>query len=152
MSVQQDLVALSTHRKIFLGAAALLLLNSFLPWYHASFGPVSVSLSGWHQLGTVAWLLLIVLLAWEGARLAGASGIAGGRADLFSAVGALAVVVVGAIFAVQRLTDGDLGFGFFLGVILLAALGYTAYGAFQANGGADAVRREVDARRGAPKA
>jgi hypothetical protein len=152
VSAQQNLVALSTPRKIFLGAALLLLIDSFLPWYSVSIGPFSETLTGWHQLGTVAWLLLIVLLVWEGTRLAGVAPVTGRRADLFSAVGALAVVVVGAIFVIQRISDGSLGFGFFLGVVLLAVLGYTAYGAFQASGGTDAVRQEVDSRRNPPAA
>ena len=45
MSAQQNLVALSTPRKIFLGAAVLLFIDSFLPWYHVSAGPFSASLS-----------------------------------------------------------------------------------------------------------
>lgn len=152
MSAQQNLVALSTPRKIFLGAAVLLFIDSFLPWYHVSAGPFSASLSGWHQLGTVAWLLLIVLLVWEGVRLAGVSTVKGARADLFSAVSALAVVVVGAVYAIQRLVDGSLGIGFFLGVVLLVVLGYTAFGAYQASGGSAAVRSEIDARRNPPVA
>jgi hypothetical protein len=150
MSAQHQLAELSTTRKITLGAGVLLLLDSFLPWYHASAGPFSVSLSGWHQLGTLAWLLLIVLLVWEGARIAGVAPVAGRRADLFSAVGALVVVAVGAIFVIQRLSDGSLGIGFFLGVLLLVALGATAFQTFKESGGADAVRQEVDDRRDRP--
>lgn len=130
----------------------LLLIDSFLPWYSVSIGPFSETLTGWHQLGTVAWLLLIVLLAFEGARLAGVVQMSDARANLFSAVGALGVVAVGVIFVIQRLSDGSLGFGFFLGVVLLAVLGYTAYGAYQASGGREAVRAEVDARRNPPAA
>lgn len=147
MSTQSRIQALPTTRKIFLAAAVLLLVDSFLPWYHASLGPFSANLSGWHQLGTVAWVLLIALLVWEGARLAGAVRVPAGKADLYSALGALAVVAVGAIFCVQRLTDGSLGIGFWLGVVLLVVLGAMAWGAFQASGGRDAVRREMDERR-----
>jgi hypothetical protein len=152
VSTPSQLKALSTPRKVFLAAAVLLLIDSFLPWYHASVGPFSASLSGWHQLGTFAWVLLIALLVWEGARLAGVARVSRGKADLYSSLGALAVVAVGAIFCVQRLTDGALGIGFWLGVVLLIVLGVTAYRAFQASGGRDAVRREMDERRQAPPA
>ena len=152
MTAQQDLAALPTSRKITLGAAVLLLVNSFLPWYHASFGGISVSENGWNQLGTVAWLVLIVLLVWEALRLAGVVNVVGARADLFSAIGALAVVVVGAIYVIQRISDGSLGIGFFFGIVLLVALGATAWGSFQSSGGTDAVRAEVDARRTPPAA
>lgn len=152
MSVQQDLGALPTTRKITIGAALLLLVDSFLPWYHVSLGGISVSENGWHQVGTVAWLLLVALLVWEALRLAGVVNVVGARADLFSAVGALAVVVVGAVFVLQRLFDGNLGIGVFLGVVLLAVLGATAWGSFQSNGGSDAVRAEVGARRSPPGA
>jgi hypothetical protein len=146
----QHLESMPTSKKLFLGAALLLLIDSFLPWYHASAGPFSVSLSGWHQLGTIAWILLIALLVWEAVRLAGAAPVDGRRAELFSSVGALAVTAFGVIFVLQRLFDGSLGFGFFLGVILLAVFGYAAWTAFRASGGADAVRQEMDDRRRPP--
>lgn len=152
MSTQSQLAALSTPRKVFLAAAVLLLIDTFLPWYHVSAGPFSASLSGWHQLGTVAWVLLLALLIWEAARLTNMAPVAAGRASLYSSLLALAVVAVGAIFSIQRLVDGALGIGFWLGVVLLIVLGVTAYGAFQASGGRDAVRREVDDRRGTPPA
>jgi hypothetical protein len=144
--------ALSTPRKIFLAAAVLLLIDTFLPWYHASIGPISASLSGWHQLGTVAWVLLLALLIWEAARVTNMAPVSAGKADLYSSLLALAVVAVGAVFCIQRLADGSLGVGFWLGVVLLIALGVTAYRAFQASGGRDAVRREMDERRQAPPA
>ncbi|MEV4421126.1 hypothetical protein AB0L40_14270 [Patulibacter sp. NPDC049589] len=150
MPVQQDLAALPTTKKLFLGSAVLLLVDSFLPWYHVSFGGVSVSEGGWHQFGSITWIVLIALLVWEGVRIAGAAPIEGRRADLFSSVGALAVVVLGVIFVLQRISDGSLGFGFFLGVILLVGLGYSAFQTFQASGGAEAVRHEVDERRKPP--
>ena len=150
MALQQDLAALPSTRKITLGAGVLLLIDSFLPWYHASAGPFSVSLAGWHQIGTIAWILLIALLIWEGTRIAGVAPVTGRRADLFSAVGALVVVAVGVIFVIQRLSDGNLGFGFWLGVLLLIAVGVTAFTTFKESGGADAVRQEIDDRRDRP--
>jgi hypothetical protein len=147
-----DVKQMPTSKKIFLGAALLLLIDSFLPWYHVSFGPVSASLSGWHQLGTVAWVLLIGLLIWEGVRLAGAAPVSTARAELYSSLAAIAVLVVGVIFVIQRLVDGELGIGFWLGVILLAVFGYATLTAFRASGGSEAVRREMDQQRRPPAA
>jgi hypothetical protein len=147
-----QLAAMSTARRVFLGSALLLLIDSFLPWYHASLGPFSVSLSGWHQLGRVAWVLLLLLLIWEAARVTDMAPVRGGRADLYSSAGALAVVTVGAVFCVQRLADGNLGFGFVLGVVLLIVLGVTSYAAFQASGGRAALRKEMEDRRRPPAA
>ncbi|MGX6447522.1 hypothetical protein ACVU7I_05560 [Patulibacter sp. S7RM1-6] len=144
MPVQQDLTALPTSRKLLLGAALLLLVDSFLPWYHVSVGPFSASASGWHQLGTVAWVLLILLLVWEGARVAGVVPVPERRADLYSAAAAGLVVLFGAIFVIQRLADGSLGVGFFLGLVLLVVLAVAAFQAFQAGGGSAAVREVRD--------
>lgn len=119
-----SLNSLSMGQKILLGAAVILLIDSFLPWYHASFMGYSVSQNGWHQLGTLAWILVIALLVVEGARIAGALPLDAARGALVSAgVGALAVLF-GVIFVIQRLSDGYLGFGFWVGIICLIALAY----------------------------
>jgi len=118
---------LSTGQKILFGAALVLLIDSFLPWYHASFMGVSVSENGWHQLGTLTWILIIVLLALEGARVAGALPLDAARGALASAgVGALAILF-GVIYVIQRLSDGYLGFGFWIGIIGLIALAYAVF-------------------------
>lgn len=63
-----DWKQLSTLDRAIVGGAALALIAAFLPWYGASIGPFSVSVSGW-SAGFSAWagsLLLIsagVLLA-----------------------------------------------------------------------------------------
>lgn len=140
MSPSTDLNALSTPRKLLLGGGILLLINSFLPWYHASVFGVSINFTGWHQLGTLAWIILIAVLIWEGLRLAGVAPVTGRQADLASAVGALAAVIVGVIFVIQRLSDGGLGIGFWLGIVLLVVVGYGAFQLFQASGGQAALR------------
>jgi hypothetical protein len=145
--VPSNLASLTLNRRIFLGSAVLLVINSFLPWYHVSAGPFSASLSGWHQIGVVAWLLVIALLVYEGARATNFVPVKGRTADLYSSLIALSAVVVGAIYVLIRLGDGGLGFAVFLGIVLLAGLGYTAVASFRENGGADAVKAELDARR-----
>lgn len=141
------LSSLTLNRRIYLASAILLVVNSFLPWYHASAGPFTVNLNGWHQIGVIAWLLTIGVLIFEGARATGFVPVKGRLGDLYSSLVALSAVVVGAIYVLVRLSDGGLGFGVFLGIILLVGLGYSAVAAFRENGGADAVKAELDARR-----
>lgn len=144
MSTSSELSTLSAPRKLLLGSGILLLINSFLPWYHWSAGPISVSASGWNQLGTLVWIVLIATLIWEGARIAGVAPLRGARADLASAAAAGLTLALGVIYVLIRLFDGNLGIGFWLGVLLLIVFGLATVQLFQAGGGQDAVR-EVQA-------
>lgn len=139
-----SLDTLSTGRKILLGAAIVLLIDSFLPWYHASVTflghTVSVSASGWHQLGTVAWLFVIVLLVVEAARLAGALPLDAARSELVSLAAAALALLFGVIYVIQRLSDGSLGFGFYIGVIGLIALAYGAYECYRSGDAATTIK------------
>ena len=121
------LARMNTGQKVLLGAAVVLLIDSFLPWYHISFMSVSRSQNGWHQMGTLAWLLVIVLLVVEGARVAGALPLDAAKGALASAAAGALAVLFGLIFVIQRLTDGYLGFGVWIGIVGLIAL---AYGVF----------------------
>lgn len=131
--------SLTLGRKITLVAAVVLLIDSFLPWYHASISIAgyhsSASQSGWHQIGVVAWLLVIVLLAIEGARLAGALPLEEAQANLASIAASALVLLFGVIYVIVRLSDGYLGFGFYIGIVGLVAL---AYGAFETYRSSDA--------------
>ncbi len=144
MSSQPALAALSTPRKLLLAAGALLLIVSFLPWYRVSAFGVSASASGWHQIGTIVWIVLIATLIWEGVRVAGAAPVPEQRGNLITAALGGLVVVLGVIFLITRLSDGHLAIGFWLGLILLAVFAYATFQVFQAGGGQDAVR-EVQA-------
>lgn len=143
-----ELAALSTPRKLLLGSGVLLLINSFLPWYHFSaegFGiTVSSSWSGWHQIGVLVWLVLIATLIWEGLRIARVAPLQGARADLATAAAAGLTLVLGVIYVLVRLFDGNLGIGFWLGVLLFIVFGLATAQQFQAGGGQEAVR-EVQA-------
>lgn len=151
MSASADLSALSSTRKLLLGGGILLFINSFLPWYHASFMGTSVSANGWHQLGTLAWIVLLVVLIWEAARIAGMTPVEGRQADLASASGVLISVLFGVIFLIQRLSDGSLGIGFWIGLVLLAVVAYAAFQLFTASGG-QAALKEVQAQAAAKRA
>lgn len=118
------LARMSIGQKVLLGSAVVLLIDSFLPWYHVSFMSVSSSQNGWHQMGTLAWLLVVVLLAVEGARVAGALPLDAAKGALASAAAGALAVLFGLIFVIQRLSDGFLGFGVWIGIVGLIALAY----------------------------
>lgn len=151
MSSTPELSTLSTPRKLLLVSGVLLFINSFLPWYHVSFAGFSASQSGWHQLGTLVWIVLLATLVWEGARIAGAAPVKGQRADLATAAGAGLTLLLGLIFVIVRLSDGSLGIGFWIGVVLMIVFAYATFQLFQASGGQAAVREvqaEAAQRRG----
>jgi hypothetical protein len=138
------LETLSTGRKVLLGAAIVLLIDSFLPWYHASVSfagyHASASASGWHQLGVIAWLFVIVLLVVEGARIAGALPLDEARSELASLAAAALVLLFGIIFVIQRISDGHLGFGWYVGVVGLIALAYGAYDGYKSGNAAATIK------------
>jgi hypothetical protein len=142
-----DLASLSTPRRILLVAALVLLVASFLPWYHVSIFGVSANASGWHEVGTVAWLLTIVLLVVEACRLFGVLPLDSARAELLSLAVAAATLLFGLIYVIQRLSDGHLGFGFFVGVVGLVALALGAFGMYR-DGDAATTLRNLQSSRG----
>lgn len=66
-----DLSKLTTGSKVVVGAGVLLLIDSFLHWQEVTFGPLSAGVSMWHGWGVLVGLLLLAILAWEAARIAG---------------------------------------------------------------------------------
>ena len=61
---------LSTPAKVLLAATVAFLIVSLFNWQEVDFGVGSAGVSMWHGWGTLAGLVAIVLLAWEGLRLA----------------------------------------------------------------------------------
>lgn len=57
--------------QVVLGGSLLYLVVSFFDWQQVSFLSVSAGINEWHGVGVIAGLLVVALLAWEGARLAG---------------------------------------------------------------------------------
>ena len=132
MATGEDLKNISMPRKVTLGAGVVLLIASFLPWYHISIGGFGgVSANGWHGLGVIAWLLVIALLVLEGCRIAGVLPLEEDQAELASLAAAAGAVVFGLIYVLVRLIDGHLGFGLFIGVVALAALAFGAFGLYR---------------------
>jgi hypothetical protein len=115
-----DLSKLSTASKILLGAGILYLIDSFLPWQRACFGPVCASASGIDGIGVINLLLVLALLVWEGLAFSNvqinlprslvSAGLAGG-------------IVVFTILKI--LVDNDSIYLFaWIGVILALAIAY----------------------------
>jgi hypothetical protein len=65
------LAELGRGTQLLLLGGILLLIVSFLDWQQVSAGGFTAGASMWHGVGVVAGLLLIGLLVWEGAELAG---------------------------------------------------------------------------------
>lgn len=126
---------LSLGEKIILIAAVVLFIDGFLPWYSVdlgSFGGVdlgSVSRNGWQSPGAM-WSILAVLiglamagviavknLAKEGTIPDNISGITWPKIHLGAGAAA-------ALFVLIKLLNhsGNMSFGFFLGIICVAAL------------------------------
>jgi len=66
-----DLSKLTLGSKVVLGAGVLMLIDSFLHWQEVSFGPVSAGVSMWHGWGVLVGLLLLAILVWAVAQVAG---------------------------------------------------------------------------------
>jgi len=69
----EAMMKLSREVRLVLLSGVILLIVSFLDWQQASFsvGTISGSVGAneWHGIGTLAALLVIVMLIWEGMRL-----------------------------------------------------------------------------------
>jgi len=143
INIQESIQKMPLGEKIIVPAALVLLIDSFLPWYKVSYdlgvlGSGSISRSGWQSPGAI-WSILAVLcglimaviiilqrftsvqlpslpqgLTWARVH-AGLAGLA---------VLAIIIKIIG--------ESSHLGFGFFIGIICVAALAAGAGLLFQA--------------------
>ena len=65
-----DFSKLTLGSKVIAGAGILLLLDSFRHRQEVSFGPISAGVTMWHGWGVFIGIVLLAILAWEGAQLA----------------------------------------------------------------------------------
>lgn len=149
INIQETFQKMPLGEKIILPAGLVLLIDSFIPWYHAKacFLDVcaSANRSGWESPGGI-WSILAVLLGLAMAVVVGLTrftqvqlpalpqGLTWAR--VYLGAGALA-----ALFVLIKLINhsGNLSIGFFIGIICVIALVAGGYLLFQAErGGAGA--------------
>jgi hypothetical protein len=120
-----DMSKMSTASKILLGASALYVVDSFLPWNSVDlggFGSVSVNL--WHGVGFLAALAAILILLMEILSAANVQvAIGDPRSRALIEAGLAGAVLV---FTILKVTiDSEfLAFGAWLGIILALAIAY----------------------------
>jgi hypothetical protein len=131
-----DVSRMSNASKILLGGGVLLLVDSFLTWQRdcESLSGVEVCSdvhSMWSGSGAVfgllAGVLVLVLIAWEGLRVADVAVDIGvsvdpGRISAFLGFGVLAFVVLKFLFVLPTATLGA-----WAGLMLALAIGYGAW-------------------------
>ena len=131
--------ALSIGEKIIIVAAIVLFIDGFLPWYSVDLGPFGdFTRSGWQSPGAI-WSILAILiglamggvivtksLATEGTIPDNISGVTWPKIFLGSGVAALVLVLI------KLLNESShLGFGFFIGIICVAALAVAGFLMYQ---------------------
>jgi peptidoglycan/LPS O-acetylase OafA/YrhL len=109
---------LTAGRLLVVGAAALLLVDTFLPWQRLSIGAFSYHWNAWHgDKGVLLGALVAVLLGWSLVRSLGVAMPA--RLPQASVTLGLAALVL-AVAAVKNIHDDDSAWGSYLGVVLAA--------------------------------
>ena len=142
INIQESINKMPLGEKVIVPAALVLLIDSFLPWYKYDFGGVlglgSVSRSGWQSPGAI-WSILAVLCGVIMAAIiilqrfttvklpALPTGVTWARVHV--GIAGLAVVCI-----LLKIVDesSHMSFGFFIGIICVAALAAGAGLLFQA--------------------
>lgn len=123
---------LSTTAKVVLGGTIAFLIVSIFNWQEVDFGVGSAGVSMWHGWGTLAGIVALVLLAWEGLRLANVNLTLPFSAAMTTALlgGLLALVTI-----LKFLVDNEFRtFWAWLGLLLALAIAAAAFMGMQAGG------------------
>ena len=127
-----------TNDLVVMGAGVVIFIDSFLPWYGASFAGFSSTVSGWNA-GFGAWFSILLLIAVAGVTAARVFGgrsmpaVGGGSVSwtfITAAVSALAFIIM--LLRWVTFPSGSHGvsaggkFGIYLGLII--AIVQTVYG------------------------
>ena len=120
-----DLSKLAIGSKVVLGLGVLLLVDSFLHWQEVSFGPVSAGVSMWHGWGVFVGLVLLAILAWEAAQLAGIKIALGALSPSMVTAGLSALLVLFTLIKV--LTNDYVASWAWIGLVLSAGVAAGAW-------------------------
>ncbi len=126
--------ALSVGEKIIIIAGVVLFIDGFLPWYSVDLGPLGdFTRSGWQSPGSL-WSILAILIglamsgviavkiSTEGVIPENVGGASWPKIFLGGGVAALVLVLI------KLLNESShLGFGFFIGIICVAALAVAGF-------------------------
>lgn len=127
-----DLSKLTLGSKVVVGGGVLLLIDSFLHWQEVTFGPVSVGVSMWHGWGVLVGLLLLVILAWEAAQIAGVKIALGPLSPSMVTAGLSALLVLFTLIKV--LTNSYVAVWAWIGLVLSAGIATGAWLSMKAAG------------------
>ena len=136
--------ALSRGAQLMLVGAALLLVDTFLPWQSVSFEALGISVSeswtAWHGFwGVLLGLLTIALLAWLVVRLVGTE-ISLPVSDALVGAALAGLILLSALLKV--LTDDAVAWGAWLGLVLAVVIAVGAWLQVQDAGGVNTLRSE----------
>lgn len=114
--------------RLILIAGIVFLVDSFLPWYGADFGPFSVNVKGWSAGGLAVLSILFALAALIWA----AVNVLGVKTNVDTKTAGTIYLILGGgafVFALLKLVvDNDLmKYGLFIAIVLGAILGYGGY-------------------------
>ena len=128
----EQLKGLPLGRQLILGAGVLLFIDTLLHWQQVDVGPFSAHQNAWHGFwGILMCLMVIALVLWTAAR---AFNVAL-PAQVPDGLVTLALGVLIPIFALLKaITDDDVHWPAWIGVILGAVIAYGAWLVFAASG------------------
>jgi hypothetical protein len=137
--------ALTRGMRLMLVGGVLLLVDSFLHWQEVSVSfagfEASAGVNAWHGFwGVFMGLVLVVLLAWLIARLAGVELPALPLSEAFLAAVLAGIVLLFAVL--KNLADDYSTRWSYIGIVLAAVIAVGAWLDVQAAGGLDAIRAE----------
>lgn len=128
----EQLQSLSLARKLILGGAVLLLIDTFLNWQQIDTVLGSAGQSAWHGFwGVLIGLMTVALVAWVIARMFGVQMPEGVPEGLISLV--LGGLIL--LFAVIKIISDDfVHWPAYVGIVLAAVVTYGAWRNFQESG------------------
>jgi hypothetical protein len=127
-----DLSRLTLGSKVVIGLGVLMLIDSFLHWQEVSLGPISAGVSMWHGLGVLVGLLLLAILVWEAAQLAGIKIALG---PLSSSMVTIALSALLVLFTLIKVLANDfVAVWAWIGLVLAAGMAVGAWLSMQSAG------------------